>query len=115
MYIIQHKKGPYFFADTTVNIDPTAEEMVDIIGLTARTVRFFDTEPRIAVHELLQLRLQRRGAARQGPQAPPSWPKSATPSLLIDGEMQANVALSPAAAPGALRLLARWPSRAPTP
>ncbi len=49
MYIILSKKEPYFFADTTVNVNPTAEELCDIIGLTARAVRFFDTEPRMAV------------------------------------------------------------------
>jgi hypothetical protein len=32
MYIIQHKKGPYFFADTTVNINPTAEKWWRLSG-----------------------------------------------------------------------------------
>src|SRR5690606_21850215 len=49
MYIIMNKKGTYFFADTTVNLNPNANELVDIISLTARGVRFFDMEPRIAV------------------------------------------------------------------
>ena len=35
MYIVLNKKGPFFFADTTVNVNPTTEELVDIIGLTA--------------------------------------------------------------------------------
>ncbi|MFT4857965.1 MAG: malate dehydrogenase (oxaloacetate-decarboxylating)(NADP+), partial [Planctomycetota bacterium] len=49
MYIMNTAKGPFFFADATVNLDPTAEELVDIIGLTADAVRFFNMEPKIAV------------------------------------------------------------------
>ena len=49
MYIISNKKGTFFFADATVNVNPTAEELVDIIGLTATAVRSFGVEPRVAV------------------------------------------------------------------
>ena len=55
MYIISNTRGNFFFADTTVNLNPTAEELVDIIGLTSRVVKFFDTEPRMAVPFLLKL------------------------------------------------------------
>ncbi len=41
MYIITNKRGTYFFSDTTVNVDPNAEELAQIIELTARAVRFF--------------------------------------------------------------------------
>jgi malate dehydrogenase (oxaloacetate-decarboxylating)(NADP+) len=41
MYIILNKKGTFFFADCTVNVDPNAEELVDIIGLAARGVKGF--------------------------------------------------------------------------
>ncbi|GAA4014075.1 NADP-dependent malic enzyme [Hymenobacter fastidiosus] len=94
MYIIQHKKGPYFFADTTVNIDPTAEEMVDIIGLTARAVRFFDAEPRIAVLSYSNFGSnagELPGKARKATELA----KKRYPDLILDGEMQANTALSP--------------------
>ncbi|GAB2964172.1 NADP-dependent malic enzyme [Hymenobacter coalescens] len=93
MYIVLHKKGPFFFADTTVNIDPTAEQLVDIIGLTARAVRFFDTEPRIAVLSYSNF------GSNVGPL--PDKMRRATelakrrfPDLLLDGEMQANTALN---------------------
>jgi malate dehydrogenase (oxaloacetate-decarboxylating)(NADP+) len=94
MYIIQHKKGPYFFADTTVNIDPTAEEMVEIIGLTARAVRFFDTEPRMAVISYSNFG-SNSGPLPEKTRRATELAKAKYPSLLIDGEMQANVALSP--------------------
>ncbi|WP_400193343.1 NADP-dependent malic enzyme [Hymenobacter sp. B81] len=93
MYIILHRKGPFFFSDTTVNIDPTAEQLVDIIGLTARAVRFFDTEPRIAVLSYSNF------GSNQGPL--PDKMRRATelakrrfPDLILDGEMQANTALN---------------------
>ncbi|MDO7873325.1 NADP-dependent malic enzyme [Hymenobacter sp. ASUV-10] len=94
MYIIQHKKGPYFFADTTVNINPTAEEMVEIIGLTARAVRFFDAEPRIAVVSYSNFG-SNPGELPEKTRRATELAKAKYPDLLIDGEMQANVALSP--------------------
>ena len=94
MYIIQHKRGPYFFADTTVNIDPTAEQMVEIIGLTARAVRFFDAEPRIAVISYSNFG-SNQGALPEKTRRATELAKLRYPDLLIDGEMQANVALSP--------------------
>ena len=44
MYIILNRNGTYFFADTTVNVDPSADDLVEIIGMTAHGVRFFDSE-----------------------------------------------------------------------
>lgn len=49
MYFIMNKKGVFFFADTTVQVDPTVEELVDIIYMAANTVRFFIHVQRIAV------------------------------------------------------------------
>ncbi|AKQ47378.1 malic enzyme [Rufibacter radiotolerans] len=93
MYIIQNKKEPYFFADTTVNLQPTADDLVDIVGLTARYVRFFDQEPRIAMLSYSnfgssegQVPTKTREATRMA--------KLRYPDLLIDGEMQANTALN---------------------
>jgi len=95
MYIIQHKRGPFFFADTTVNIDPTAEEMVEIIGLTAKAVRFFDTEPRVAVISYSNFGSPGGGALPDKTRRATELAKARYPDLLLDGEMQANVALSP--------------------
>src|SRR5688572_27534729 len=49
MYIIHNKRGTFFFADTTVNVEPDAKQLAEIIALTARGVKFFDIKPRIAV------------------------------------------------------------------
>ncbi|GAB2771806.1 malate dehydrogenase (oxaloacetate-decarboxylating)(NADP+) [Hymenobacter luteus] len=94
MYIIQHKKGPYFFADTTVNIDPSAEEMVEIIGLTSRAVKFFDTEPRVGVISYSNFG-SNPGELPDKARRATELAKQRYPDLILDGEMQANTALNP--------------------
>ncbi|PVY37232.1 NADP-dependent malic enzyme [Pontibacter virosus] len=93
MYIILSKKEPYFFADTTVNVNPTADELVDIIGLTARAVRFFDTEPRMAVLSYSNFGSVQGDIPNKGAEAVRKA-KQRYPDLLIDGEMQANTAMN---------------------
>ncbi|WP_191906938.1 NADP-dependent malic enzyme [Adhaeribacter soli] len=95
MYIILSKKEPYFFADTTVNVNPTTEELCDIIGLTARAVRFFDTEPRIAVLSYSNFG-SNNGPFPEKARLATEMAKERYPHVLIDGEMQANTALNTA-------------------
>ncbi len=93
MYIISNSRGNYFFADTTVNQNPTAEDLVEIIGLAARAVKHFDTEPRIAA-----LSYSNFGSATG--QTPSKVAKAVElakkkwPAMLIDGDLQANVAIN---------------------
>src|SRR5688500_8915146 len=49
MYLLLTKKGPLFLADTTVNFNPTADELADITIMVAREVRNFSLTPRIAM------------------------------------------------------------------
>jgi phosphotransacetylase len=49
LYVLVFKDRTFFFADTTVNIDPTAEDLAEIALLTADAVRRFDIDPRIAM------------------------------------------------------------------
>ncbi|HTL81873.1 MAG TPA: NADP-dependent malic enzyme, partial [Bacteroidia bacterium] len=49
MYIMSTRAGNFFFADTTMNVDPTAQELVDITVLTAQAIRQFNVVPRIAL------------------------------------------------------------------
>lgn len=93
MYILITKKGPIFFADTTVNIQPTATTIVDTTLLAAREVRKFNIEPRIAM-----LSYSNFGAIRSGS---PSRVHEAVeilhrdyPDLVVDGEIQANFAIN---------------------
>ncbi|MTI39186.1 NADP-dependent malic enzyme [Fulvivirga lutimaris] len=92
MYIMITKKGTFFFADTTVNVDPTPEELVDIIGMTARGVKFFDFEPRIAVLSYSNFGSS-KGALPTKIQTAVKLAKQKFPELNIEGDIQANVAL----------------------
>ena len=49
MYLLLTKRGPLFMADTTVNFNPTAEELADITLMVAREIRNFNLTPRIAM------------------------------------------------------------------
>ncbi|MGH9438443.1 MAG: phosphate acyltransferase, partial [Terriglobia bacterium] len=49
VYVIVTKQQVYFFSDTTVNIDPAAEELAEIALLAAEVARDFNFEPRIAM------------------------------------------------------------------
>ena len=93
MYILSNKKGNYFLSDTTVNLNPTQDQLVDIMGLTARAVRFFDVEPRMAGLSYSNFGSAKgevpEKMAKAVAQAKEQWP-----DLLIDGEIQANVALN---------------------
>lgn len=93
MYIMNTPKGPYFFSDATVNVDPTAEELVDIIGLTANAVKFFNMEPRIALLSYSNFGSAKGDTAEKMAKAT-ALAKAKYPDLIIEGEMQANVALN---------------------
>ena len=95
MYILSNRKGVYFFSDTTVNMDPTAEELVDIIGVTARGVKFFDFEPRIAMLSYSNFG-SNEGQVPTKVALATRLAKEKYPELIIDGDIQANVAVDTA-------------------
>ncbi|MCU0416488.1 MAG: NADP-dependent malic enzyme [Cytophagaceae bacterium] len=92
MYIIITTKGVFFFADATVNLNPTAEELVDIVDLTARAVRFFDMEPRIAMLSYSNFNSAEGDIPAKMAQAT-KLAKAKFPELIIEGDIQANVAV----------------------
>ena len=92
MYIILSKRGTFFFADTTVNVDPTAEELLEIISLTARGVRFFEMEPRIAVLSYSNFGSS-KGSTPDKTASAVAMAKEKYPDLVIEGDIQANIAL----------------------
>ena len=94
LYIVVAKQDVYFFADTTVNVNPTADQLAEIAISAADTVTHFDITPRIAM-----LSFSNFGSA---PYPDSLRVKEATrlvkerrPDLTIDGEMQADTALVP--------------------
>jgi malate dehydrogenase (oxaloacetate-decarboxylating)(NADP+) len=93
MYIMITKKGPFFFADTTVNLNPTAEDLVNITELTARAVRQFDMEPVVAMLSFSNFGSNRAERPQVVSKAVEML-KSKHPALIVDGEIQANFALN---------------------
>ncbi len=93
MYIIMNKKGNFFFADCTVNVDPTAEELVGIIGLAKRGVKFFDYEPRVAMLSYSNFGSS-KGDIPDKTREAVRLAKEKYPDLIIEGDIQANVALN---------------------
>lgn len=93
MYILLNKRGTFFFSDTTVNVDPTADQLVDIIGLTARGVKFFDMEPRVAVLSYSNFGSS-KGEVPEKTREAVRLAKKKYPDLVIDGDIQANVAFN---------------------
>ncbi|HEX5170457.1 MAG TPA: NADP-dependent malic enzyme [Cyclobacteriaceae bacterium] len=92
MYIILNKRGTFFFSDTTVNVDPTAEELAEIIDLTAQGVKFFDIEPRIAVLSYSNFGSS-KGDVPEKTRKAVQLALKANPNLIVEGDIQANVAL----------------------
>jgi malate dehydrogenase (oxaloacetate-decarboxylating)(NADP+) len=93
MYLLLTKKGPLFLADTTVNFNPTAEELADITIMVAREVRNFSLTPRIAMLSYSNFGSSDSQEARLVAQAR-EIVKARYPTLLVDGEMQANMAFN---------------------
>lgn len=93
MYLMLTKKGPLFLADTTVNFNPTAEELAEITLLAAKEVRSFNIIPRIAMLSYSNFGSSDSPEARLVAEAR-RIVKEKMPSLLVDGEMQASVAFN---------------------
>jgi malate dehydrogenase (oxaloacetate-decarboxylating)(NADP+) len=93
MYLMMTKKGPLFLADTTVNFNPTAEELAEITLLVAKEVRHFNIIPRIAMLSYSNFGSSNSPEARLVAEAR-MIVKKKMPSLIVDGEMQANVAFN---------------------
>ncbi|MCK5826545.1 MAG: NADP-dependent malic enzyme, partial [Desulfuromusa sp.] len=94
MYMLVFKKKVVFFADTTVTIDPTAEELAETAILAAAEVRKFDLEPKVAMLSFSNFGSTNHPAAHKVKKAT-ALVKTQAPGLIVDGEVQANVALDP--------------------
>lgn len=93
MYLMMTKRGPLFLADTTVNFNPTAEELAEITLLVAKEIRHFNIIPRIAMLSYSNFGSSNSPEARLVAEAR-DIVKKKMPSLIVDGEMQANVAFN---------------------
>jgi malate dehydrogenase (oxaloacetate-decarboxylating)(NADP+) len=93
MYIINTKEGPYFLSDCAVNEKPSKEELIDIILETIDEVRRFKIEPRIAMLSYSNFG-SNRSKTNDMIQEVVEYMHVNYPEVIIDGEMQANVAIN---------------------
>ncbi|WP_317046464.1 NADP-dependent malic enzyme [Hydrotalea sandarakina] len=93
MYLLLTKRGPLFLADTTINFNPSAEELADITLMVAREVRTFNLTPRIAMLSYSNFGSSNSYEAKLVAEAV-QIVKQRNPSLIIDGEMQASLAFN---------------------
>ncbi|MCA6460843.1 MAG: NADP-dependent malic enzyme [Chitinophagaceae bacterium] len=93
MYLLLTKKGPLFLADTTVNFNPTAEELADITQIVAKEVRNFNLTPRIAMLSYSNFGSSDSAEARVVAEATRLL-KQRNPSMIVDGEMQGSLAFN---------------------
>ena len=93
MYIMVTKKGPVFFADTTINTNPTAEQLVKIVLLTANAVRLMNIVPRIALLSYSNFGSVDNAETRILRETIAILHRD-YPDLIVDGEVQANIALN---------------------
>ncbi|MGB2413119.1 MAG: NADP-dependent malic enzyme [Schleiferiaceae bacterium] len=94
MYTLLTKRGPMFFADTTINLDPTVEEIIQMVLNVADTVRRTNIEPKVALLSYSNFGSSNGPDARKMAQASKILRKE-HPELIVDGEIQANFALNP--------------------
>lgn len=93
MYMMLTKKGPVFFGDTTINENPTVDELVDISVLLDKAVRRFNVKPRLAVLSYSNfgssnavIPVKTREVVRRLHES--------YPNIIVDGEMQGNFAIN---------------------
>jgi len=94
LYMMVSRKDVYFLADTTVTIDPTAEELAETAILAAEKVRMLDLEPRVAMLSFSNFGSVKHPQALKVRRAV-EIVKERAPELIVEGEMQADTAVVP--------------------
>jgi malate dehydrogenase (oxaloacetate-decarboxylating)(NADP+) len=94
VYMMLFRSRILFFADTTVNIDPSATDLADIAICCAEEARFFDIEPKVAMLSFSNFGSNNHVSAIKVREAT-RLIKLRRPDILVDGEMQADTAVTP--------------------
>ena len=92
IYMMIFRQQTFFFADTTVNIEPDAETLAEIATATAKFVTRLGIEPRVAMLSFSNFGSVKHPAAAKVQQAV-TLLHARDPELQVDGEMQADTAV----------------------
>src|SRR5438067_7579095 len=93
-YLLMFKNRVIILADTTVNIDPDAEQLAEIAAQTAETAKRFNLEPRIAMISFSNFGSTNHPSSEKVQEAVQIL-KRRRPDLIVEGEMQADTAVVP--------------------
>ncbi len=94
LYIVSSKQKTYFLADTTVNINPNAQEIADIAIQAAEIAQHFEVTPKIALLSYGNFGSAQGDSPKKMRDAR-NIIKTKRPDLIVDGEMQADTAVRP--------------------
>ena len=94
LYILVFKNSTIFIADSTINIDPNAEELAEIAILSAETVKNFGILPKVAMLSFSNFGSTKHKLTEKVSRAT-EIVKSRMPDLIVEGEMFADTAMNP--------------------
>jgi malate dehydrogenase (oxaloacetate-decarboxylating)(NADP+) len=93
LIILVLKEKVLFFADTTLNVNPSAEELASIAVHASEVVQYFNIDPRIAMLSFSNFAGKFESPAKM--QKAAQIVRDRFPNLIVDGEMQADTAINP--------------------
>ncbi len=94
LYLILKSGKVYLFADPTVNIEPTAEDLADIAIMTADRAMAFHMTPKVAMISFSTFGSTRHPLSEKVRRAV-DLVRKRRPDIIVDGEMMVDVAVSP--------------------
>ena len=93
MYILNSKRGPLFLADTTINLNPSAEQIAEITYNVSKIIRRLKVTPKIALLSYSNFGSSPGTDSEKMAKAVEILHEK-HPTLIVDGEIQANFALN---------------------
>lgn len=93
MNIVLIQDRVLFFADTTVNVDPSAQQLASIAVYVSKVAQYFNIEPRIAMLSFTNFTGEHANPKKM--QEAARLVRENHPELIVDGEMQADTAVNP--------------------
>jgi malate dehydrogenase (oxaloacetate-decarboxylating)(NADP+) len=88
------KQGPLFLADTTININPSAKDLVKITQMTSNLVKMFGMKPNVAMLSFSNFGSSNTETSKKIREAVTFIHRN-YPDVIVDGEIQADFALNP--------------------
>ena len=91
--VMMTQRGPMFLSDTSINIDPSANDLTKIAQMTAKVVKMFGMEPVMAMTSYSNFGSSKNQTATKVREAV-NYLHKRHPDLLVDGELQTDFALN---------------------